>query len=111
MKQTNPKNSQIIIFKTADEKISVDVLMENETVWLTQQQMAELFGVQRPAITKHLKNIFADKELDEDMVSSILEHTTIHGAIDGKTQTKKVKYYNLETIKELEKNILKKSKK
>jgi len=94
----NNQNSEIIIFKTTDEKVSVNVIMENETVWLTQAQMAELFGVQRPAITKHLKNIFADKELEENMVSSILEHTTTHGAIKGKTQTKKVKYYNLDAI-------------
>ena len=94
----NNQNSEIIIFKTTDEKISVNVIVENETVWLTQAQMAELFGVQRPAITKHLKNIFEDKELEENMVSSILEHTTIHGAIQGKTQTKKVKYYNLDAI-------------
>jgi len=92
------QKSEIIIFKTADEKVSVNVVMENETVWLTQEQMAGLFGVQRPAITKHLKNIFEDKELEENMVSSILEHTTTHGAIKGKTQTKKVKYYNLDAI-------------
>jgi len=77
---TDIKNqkSEIIIFKTSDEKISVDVVMKDETLWLTQEQMARLFGVQRPAITKHLKNIFADKELEENMVSSILEHTTTH---------------------------------
>ena len=56
--------------------------------------MAELFGVQRPAITKHLQNIFDRSELDEQVVSSILEHTTAHGAIPGKMQTKTVKYYN-----------------
>lgn len=58
--------------------------------------MAELFGVQRPAITKHLQNIFDSAELDEQVVRSILEHTLVHGAIPGKTQTKSVKYYNLE---------------
>ncbi len=98
MADIKKQNSEIIIFKTADEKVSVNVVMENETVWLTQEQMAELFGVQRPAITKHLNNIFEDNELEENMVSSILEHTTIHGAIKGKTQTKKVKYYNLDAI-------------
>ena len=60
--------------------------------------MAELFGVQRPAITKHLKNIFVSGELDEQLVCSTLEHTTEHGAIAGKTQTRAVKYYNLDAI-------------
>jgi len=83
MSKKDNQKSEIIIFKTADEKVSVNVVMKNETVWLTQEQMAEFFGVQRPAITKHLKNIFEDKELEENMVSSILEHTTIHGAIKG----------------------------
>jgi hypothetical protein len=54
--------------------------------------------VQRPAITKHLQNIFDSAELDEQVVSSILEHTTAHGAIPGKTQTRTVKYYNLDAI-------------
>jgi len=61
-------------------------------------KMAELFDVKRPAITKHLKNVFESCELDEKVVSSILEHTTQHGAIEGKTQTKQVKYYNLDAI-------------
>ena len=76
----------------------VEVLLNNETIWLTQERMAELFGVQRPAITKHLKNIFVSGELDEQLVCSTLEHTTEHGAIAGKTQTRAVKYYNLDAI-------------
>ncbi|WP_288370916.1 virulence RhuM family protein [uncultured Marinobacter sp.] len=60
--------------------------------------MAELFGVQRPAITKHLKNIFESGELEESVVCSILEHTTEHGAVAGKTQTKRFKYYNLDAV-------------
>lgn len=65
---------------------------------VTAKRIAELFGVQRPAITKHLKNIFESGELIEKEVSSILEHTTLHGAIEGKTQTQEVKYYNLDAI-------------
>jgi len=57
-----------------------------------------LFGVQRPAITKHLKNIFESGELNEEVVSSILEHTTQHGAIQDKMQTQAVKFYNLDAI-------------
>ena len=60
--------------------------------------MSELFGVQRPAITKHLQNIFGSGELNEKEVSSILEHTTKHDAIEGKTQTNKVTFYNLDAI-------------
>jgi hypothetical protein len=67
--------------------------LQNETIWLTQQKIADLFGVQRPAVTKHLKNIFETGELKEEVVSSILEHTTQHGVIAGKTQDIKVKYY------------------
>ena len=90
--------SQIILYTTPDGDVKVDTVLQNETIWLTQSAMAELFGVQRPAITKHLQNIFDSTELDEQVVSSILEHTTAHGAIPGKTQTKTVKYYNLDTI-------------
>lgn len=72
--------------------------MHNESLWLTQDRIAELFGVQRPAITKHLINIFAEGELEENKVSSILEHTTKHGAVDGKTQVQQVKFYNLDAI-------------
>ena len=90
--------SQIILYTTPDGDIKVDTVLQNETIWLTQSAMAELFGVQRPAITKHLQNIFDSTELDEQVVSSILEHTTAHGAIPGKTQTKTVKHYNLDAI-------------
>jgi hypothetical protein len=93
---SNP--SQIILYKTSDGNIKIDTVFQNETIWLTQAQMAELFDVKRPAITKHLKNIFESGELDEQVVSSILEHTTQHGAMEGKTQKKQVKYYNLDAI-------------
>ena len=72
--------------------------MRDENIWLTQDKIAILFGVQRPAITKHLKNVFESGELDEKVVSSILEHTTEHGALEGKTQTQFVKFYNLDAI-------------
>jgi prophage maintenance system killer protein len=89
---------EIEIYKSKDGSTEVEVHFKEETVWLTQEQIAAIFGTQRPAITKHLKNIFNSKELKEKVVSSILEHTTSHGAIKGKTQTKKVKYYNLDAI-------------
>ena len=94
----NPGNSELVLYKTADGTIRIDALFQDETLWLTQSQMAKLFGVQRPAVTKHMKNIFESGELDEKLASSILEHTTRHGAMEGKTQNKQVKYYTLDAI-------------
>jgi prophage maintenance system killer protein/prophage antirepressor-like protein len=86
-------NNQIVIYQTEDGQTQVDVRLENETVWLTQKQIAELFGTKRPAITKHLKNIYASEELDKNSTCSILEHM----GNDGK-QTYSTKYYNLDVI-------------
>lgn len=80
----------------ADEKI--EVVVKDETVWATQKVMAELFGVGRTSITRHLKNIFETEELNEKVVSAEIAQTTQHGAIEGKTQTKNVKFYNLDAI-------------
>lgn len=74
-------------------EIKVEVLLSNETIWLTQKRMAELFGVGVPTISKHLKNIFESGELQEELVVSVLEITTAHGAVKGLTQTQQVKYY------------------
>lgn len=90
--------NEILLYTTPNGKVKVEIYLQNETIWLTQQKIADLFGVQRPAVTKHLKNIFETGELVEEVVSSILEHTTQHGAIEGKTQETKVKYYNLDAI-------------
>ncbi len=88
--------SEIIIYENGN--VSLNVTLKSETIWLSQKQLGELFGVQRPAITKHLKNIFVAKELDEKMVCSILEHTTKHGALKDEVQRTKTKYYNLDAI-------------
>jgi hypothetical protein len=93
----NP-NTNFLLYKTANGEVKVDVLLQNKTVWMTQQKIAELFGVGRPAITKHLINIFESGELDEKVVCSILELTTQHGAIEDKTQNVKTKFYNLDAI-------------
>lgn len=90
--------NEILLYTTPNGKVKVEIYLQNETIWLTQQKIADLFGVQRPAITKHLKNIFNTSELKEEVVSSILEHTTQHGAIAGKTQETMVKLYNLDAI-------------
>lgn len=98
-KNKNTKGfNEILLYTTPNGNVKVEIYLQNETIWLTQQKIADLFGVQRPAITKHLKNIFETGELKEEVVSSILEHTTQHGAIKGKTQDIKVKYYNLDAI-------------
>lgn len=90
--------NEIIIFKTADEKVSVDVRFEDETVWLTQQQIADLFQRDRTLITKHINNIIKTEKLEEKVVCAKNAHTTQHGAIQRKTQTKQVEYYNLDAI-------------
>lgn len=90
--------AQIQLYTSSDGQVSLEVNQDAETLWLTQAQMAELFNTKRPAITKHLGNIFKSGELDKQVVSSILEHTTQHGAIEGKTQTQKVAHYNLDAI-------------
>ena len=94
----NLNKGEIVIYTATDGSIRLDARLKEETIWLTQKAMAELFGVQTPAISKHLKNIFAEGELEENMVISILETTTQHGAIKGKTQTKDTKFYNLDAI-------------
>ncbi|MBI4992897.1 MAG: virulence protein RhuM/Fic/DOC family protein, partial [Candidatus Magasanikbacteria bacterium] len=85
-------NGEIVIYKSKDGRVNLEAEVKNETVWLTQEQIAGLFGTQRPAITKHLNNIFRSKELGENSVCSILERT----AVDGKSY--KVKFYNLDAI-------------
>ena len=84
--------SNIAIYQSKDGSVELQVSLERETVWLNQQQMASLFGTKRQAITKHLSNIFASHELEEEQVCSILEHT----ASDGKKY--KTKFYTLDAI-------------
>lgn len=86
---------QFLMYES-DERI--EVVVKDETIWATQKAISELFDVGVPAISKHLKSIFESGELDEKVVVSILETTTQHGAIEGKTQTKNVKFYNLDAI-------------
>lgn len=92
------EHSEILLYSDENGKEFVSVVFKDETFWLTQKAMAELFDVQTPAISKHLKNIFADGELEESMVVSKMEITTRHGAIQGKTQTNDTKFYNLDAI-------------
>ena len=73
-----------------DNENEVNALIKDETIWLTQKSMSALFGVGIPAISKHLNNIFESGELEEEVVISILETTTQHGALPEKTQTKNI---------------------
>mgnify|MGYP005843790083 CR=1 FL=1 len=86
--------NQILIYSSNDKSnLKIDVRLEDDTVWLTQAQIAELFGTKRPAITKHLINIYNSGELNEDSTCSILEHMGNEGV-----QKYKTKYYNLDVI-------------
>ena len=92
------KDFKFLIYNSANENISINAIVKDETIWLTQKAMAELFGVNTPAISKHLKNIFSEKELDQKVVISKMEITTQHGALEGKSQTKETNFYNLDAI-------------
>ena len=91
-KSINNSTNEVLLYKGINGEVQVEVSLINETLWLTQDQMSALFGVQRAAITKHLNNIFECGELSENSVCSILERT----ALDGKTY--KVKHYNLDAV-------------
>ena len=92
------KQDQIVIYQTEDGKTQIDVRLENETVWLTQAQMAELFQKDRTVITRHINNVFKEGELEKEVVCAKFAHTTQHGAIAGKQQTKETVLYNLDVI-------------
>lgn len=85
-------NNSIEIYQSDDGQVQLEIKLQQESLWLTQAQLAELFGTKRPAITKHLSNIFKSGELDENTTCSILEHVAEHG------QTYKTKHYNLDGI-------------
>lgn len=71
------ETTEFLLYTAPNGAVKVEVLLRDETIWLTQERMAALFGVQRPAISKHLKNIFDSGELQEEVVCSVLEHTTV----------------------------------
>lgn len=91
-------NNEIIIYNTEDGKARISLRLENGMVWLSQSEIAELFDTTKQNISKHIKAIFEDRELNREVVVNYQLTTTQHGAIKGKTQTKKVAYYNLDMI-------------
>ena len=98
MKNDITKQMEMVLYQTEDDSVTVSALIKDESIWITQKAMSELFGVQIPAISKHLKNIFEQGELNEEVVVSKMETTTQHGAIAGKTQSSPTNYYNLDAI-------------
>ncbi len=92
------QQDEIIIYQSQDGAIKVDVLFSEETVWLTQAQISALFGKAKSTISEHIKNIFEEGELNENMVVRKFRTTTQHGAIEDKTQSHEVNYYNLDVI-------------
>jgi hypothetical protein len=90
---SDSSQGEIILYHSSDNQTSLEVRLEDETVWLTQVQIAELFGTKRPAITKHLINIYKSGELNENSTCSILEHMGLSGVQKYQTQ-----YYNLDAI-------------
>ena len=91
-------DTNILLYQTTTGDIKLDVRIEDETVWLSQAQIATLFGKSRSTITEHIGNVFQEEELDEAVVSRDFRHTTSHGAIADKTQTVTTKLYNLDVI-------------
>ena len=95
-KEDDNMKNEIVLFENQDVKLEVNV--KDETVWLSLEQMAKLFGRDRTVITRHINNIFKSQELDKNEVCAKIAHTTEHGAIKEKTQTRELDYYNLDMI-------------
>jgi len=98
IKQASEGFNEILLYTTPNGKVKVEIYLQNETIWLTQQKIADLFGVDRTVVTKHIGNIFKSGELNEQLVCANFAHTTQHGAIAGKTQESITKFYNLDAI-------------
>lgn len=92
------KEMQMVLYTSSEGDVSVDAYIHDETIWITQKAMAELFGIDKSGISRHLKHIFETKELDETMVVAKNATTTQHGAIQDKTQTTDSNFYNLDAI-------------
>lgn len=87
-----------LVYRSAEENVSVNAFVKDETIWLSQKGMSELFDVSISSISRHLKNIFDEGELNEKVVIAEIATTTQHGAMEDKTQTKEVRFYNLDAI-------------
>jgi hypothetical protein len=92
------QKGEIILYQAEDGESRIEVRLQGDTVWLNLDQLAELFHRNKSTISRHIRNVFEDRELSKDMVVAYFATTTQHGAIDGKTQTHLVEYYNLDMI-------------
>ena len=92
------KQMEMVLYHSDEEDFSVDAYIMNDSLWITQKAMAELFGVDKSGISRHLKKIFESEELDEKVVVAKIATTSPHGAIPGKTQDKESMFYNLDAI-------------
>lgn len=86
--------NKVEIYKSGDTP-EIRVQFDDDTVWLNREQLSDLFGRDRTVISRHIRNIFQECELDKDVVCADFAHTTLYGAIAGKTQSRNVEYYNL----------------
>lgn len=91
-------SNEIVLYQTEDGKVKLDVQMHDESMWLTQEQMVKLFQRDKSVISRHIKNIFEEGELDEKEVVAFFATTSAHGAIEGLTQTHMTTFYNLDVI-------------
>ena len=91
-------NTELIIYTTDDGITKVEATFDGDTVWLSQEQMAELFQRDKSTISRHIRNIFAEGELDEKVVVAEIATTSPHGAMKGKTQNNITRVYNLDVI-------------
>jgi hypothetical protein len=98
MKGMEQRNSSIEIYRSPEGNIELNVKLENDTVWLTQSQMAELFGRDRTVISRHVNNCFKEGELDKSLVCAKFAHTKKYGRHDGFEQVVETEYYNLDVI-------------
>ena len=92
------KQMEMVLYYSDEGDVSVDAYIKDESIWITQKAMAELFGVEKSGISRHLKKIFESSELDEKVVVAKIATTSPHGAIPGKTQDKESMFYNLDAI-------------
>ena len=98
MKNDITKQMEMVLYRTEDDSVTVSALIKDESIWLTQKAMAELFDVDKSGISRHLANIFQSGELNEKVVVAKIATTTQHGAMSGKTQNSQTNYYNLDAI-------------
>ena len=94
----NDSKGNLLLYQTEDGQTKIEVTLANDTVWLTADQMAELFQRNKSTISRHIKNVLESEELKPDMVVAFFATTTRHGAIKGKTQTHTTAFYNLDMI-------------